>query len=148
MTYTTQEAVARLRAYGRTLKPDLVRPARGILRREYLSAGIGETYPDLTDWDAVWAGIGFLLEGDPDPLRCSLLNLIDHIAPDGKGQRRIGFAGYSAHPYQIRPFLTSGCYALSRRVGCDWLDELALDRLDRYLLYWHTHRTGRTGLMR
>lgn len=148
MAYTTEQAARRIRRYASTLKRDLVRAPRGILTRPYLAAGIGDTYPDLTDWDAIWSGIGFMLDDDPEPLRNSLLNLIDHIAPDGKGQRRIGFASYSAHPYQIRPFLTSGCYALSTRLGCDWLDELALDRLDSYLLYWHSHRTGRQGLMR
>jgi len=55
---------------------------------------------------------------------------------------------YSAMPYQTRPFLMSGCYALSRQIGCDWLDEADLDRLDRHLLYWHIHRTGREGLLR
>jgi hypothetical protein len=141
------EAVRRIRQHGHSVKADIVRPAAGVLRYPYISAGVRH-YVDLIDWDAIWSGSFYLLEGDPDPLRFSLYNLIDHIAPDGKGQRRIGTYGYSAPPYQIRPFLASGCWVLSERIGVDWIDEEQLDRVEKYLEYFHVYRTGRTALLK
>ena len=143
-----QQAVNVIEAYAQSIKGELLRPARGILRRPYLSPGIGDTYPDLTDWDTIWSGIAYAQKGDVDPLKDSLLNLIEHIAPDGKGQRRIGFKKYSAPPYQIRPFLASGVYALSKLIGCDWLSESDVENLHRHLIWWHVNRTGREGLLK
>jgi hypothetical protein len=144
-----EQDVSLLREYGEEIKGDLYRPAAGLLSLPYLSAGIGDTYPDLTDWDAVWAGAAYLMEGDPEPLRNSLLNLIEHVQPDGKGQRRIGVDRYSAPPFQIRPFLATGCFGLSRETNdVDWLGREGLEKLERYLLYRHEHRTGREGLIK
>jgi hypothetical protein len=143
------EDVDLLLDYGRELKHELYCPAKGLLRLPYLSAGVGGTYPDLTDWDAVWAGAAYLIGGDPEPLRNSLLNLIEHIQPDGKGQRRIGVSRYSAPPFQIRPFLATGCFVLSRETGeCEWLGREGLERVESYLLYRHERRTGREGLIK
>lgn len=142
------DETAALRAYTARLKGDLLRPARGLLRWPYLSAGAGETYPDLTDWDAVWAGAAYLAEGDADPLRDSLRNLLDHVRPDGKGQRRIGHAGYNAPPFQVRPFLASGCHVLARETDdTSWLGPDGLTRLDAYLRYRHVQGTGPQGLV-
>lgn len=134
--------------YRRHIRDDVFRPAAGMLSHPYLSAGLGATYPDLTDWDAVWSGAAYLIDGDPEPLRESLINFLDHIQPDGKGQRRIGRNGYSATPYQIRPFLAAGAFVLSRETDdLTWLGEEGLDRLESYLLYRHSHCTGREGLL-
>lgn len=137
-----------LRAYAHSVKDIIYKPARGILRYPYLSASVGPTYVDTVDWDAVWAGCFYLREGDPEPLKSSLLNYIEHIAPDGKGQRRIGFKKYSAPPYQNRPLIVSGCWALSQVIGVQWLSADALDRLHAQLEYWHIHRRGREGLLK
>ncbi|QOR70665.1 hypothetical protein IM660_19160 [Ruania alkalisoli] len=135
-------------AHRMQVKPDLLRPADGLLTRPYLSAGAGTTYPDLTDWDAVWAGAAYLIDGDPEPLRDSLLNLIEHISPDGKGQRRIGRDRYSAPPYQVRPFLATGAFVLSRETNSiDWLGSDGLERIESYLDYRHIHQLGRDGLL-
>jgi hypothetical protein len=141
-------ALETIAQYAESVKDQLLRPSKGILRHPYLGAGIGDTYPDLTDWDAVWAGIGYVKRGDTEPLRTSLLNLIEHIAPDGKGQRRIGFKQYSAPPYQCRPFLASGACVLSELIGTDWLDDAGCDSLHNHLLWWHSNRTGREGLLK
>lgn len=134
--------------YGLDIRSEIFRPASGLLRHPYLSAGIKTTYPDLVDWDAVWSGLFYMEHDDPDPLKYSLLNLIDHIQPDGKGQRRIGKTGYSAPPFQIRPFLATAAWLLSKRITPDWLDTRALEKLHRYLEYFHIHRTGRAGLLK
>jgi len=142
------EQIQEMQAYHARIKPGLLKPARGILRHPYLSAGLGDSYPDLTDWDSIWSGMGYLAAGDPDPLRFTLLNLLEHLLPDGKGQRRIGYRIYSAPAYQTRPFLVSGCYALSQSIGVDWLPERGLEALECHLNYWHIHRTGREGLLK
>jgi hypothetical protein len=146
---STDADVAALRRYAREILPQLLRPAEGLLRRPYLSAGVGSTYPDLVDWDAVWAGAAYLRDGDPEPLRSSLLNLIEHVLPDGKGQRRIGARGYSAPGFQLRPFLATGCFVLSRETeDVGWLGHDGLERVARSLLYRHERHTGRAGLVR
>lgn len=142
------EAAAQfIREYALQNKDRVVSPPQGILRHAFVKAGI-DSYPVLVDWDAVWGGLFYLLEGDPLPLRDSLLNLIDHIDPDGKGQRRIDITSYSAMPYQIRPFLMTGVALLCKRIGVDWLDDEAVGRLRNYLLYWHRNRRGRHGLLK
>ena len=134
-----------LKEYSRKFKSEISRPAQGILRYPYLSAG-SKAYPILIDWDAIWSGSFYLIEGDPEPLKNSLLNILDHIGPDGKGFRRIEHNRYSALPYQIRPFLATGCAMLSKEIGVDWLSDEYANRLDKYLKYWHIHRKGRLGL--
>ncbi|SEE97467.1 MGH1-like glycoside hydrolase domain-containing protein [Ruania alba] len=142
------EDVSTLRTYTASLRKDLLRPAAGMLRLPYLSAGAGATYPDLTDWDAVWAGAAYLIDGDAEPLRSSLLNLLDHIGPDGKGQRRIGAEGYNAPAFQLRPFLAAGCFVLARETDdVTWLGTRGLARLDAYLRYRHERGTGAQGLL-
>ena len=138
----------RLIAYGLDIKQEIFRPAEGLLRYPYLSAGIKKTYPDLIDWDAIWAGFFYLENGDADPLKYSLLNLIDHIQPDGKGQRRIGTTRYSAPPFQIRPFLATAARLLSEKTDLNWMPFQALEKIHRYLEYFHIHRTGRAGLLK
>ncbi|SEE85582.1 MGH1-like glycoside hydrolase domain-containing protein [Ruania alba] len=143
-----QSDADRIHAYRSEIKSGLLRPAAGMLTRPYLSAGTGQTYPDLTDWDAIWAGAAYLIDGDAEPLRNSLLNLLEHIGPDGKGQRRIGKDRYSAPPYQIRPFLAAGCFVLSRETDdVTWLGPEGFEQLEAYLLYRHSHNMGREGLL-
>lgn len=144
----TETLIEKLTSYGLQIKPEIFRPAEGLLRYPYLSAGIKKTYPDLVDWDAVWAGLFYLELGDAEPLKYSLLNLIDHILPDGKGQRRIGTARYSAPPFQIRPFLATAAWLLTDKTDPGWLDSQALEKIHRYLEYFHIHRTGRSGLLK
>lgn len=139
--------VALLREHGRQIKADLYRQPSGLLRFPFLSAG--KNYPGLTDWDAVWGGAAYLLDGDPEPLRNSLLNLLDHIQPDGKGQRTIRPTHYAFPHFQIRPFLATGCFLLSRETDdVDWLGRTGLDKVSQYLRYRHIHRTGRDGLVK
>lgn len=142
------QQVNQLTAYGMSIRSEIFRPAQGILRHPYLSAGIRKTYPDLIDWDAVWAGLFYLELDDPDPLKFSLLNLIDHIQPDGKGQRRIGTSRYSAPPFQIRPFLATAAWLLTEKIGTDWFSFQTLEKIHCYLEYFHIHRTGRSGLLK
>lgn len=144
-----QSDADRIHAYRSEIKSGLLRPAAGMLTRPYLSAGTGQTYPDLTDWDAIWAGAAYLIDGDAEPLRNSLLNLLEHIGPDGKGQRRIGKDRYSAPPYQIRPFLAAGCFVLSRETDdVTWLGPEGFEQLEAYLLYRHSHNMGREASSR
>lgn len=144
----TDACIHELTQYGLQIRPEVFRPAEGLLRYPYLSAGIQKTYPDLVDWDAVWAGLFYLELDDPDPLKFSILNLTDHIQPDGKGQRRIGTARYSAPPFQTRPFLATAAWLLTEKIGTDWLEFQTLEKIHRYLEYFHIHRTGRTGLLK
>lgn len=143
---TPEEASAFIRDYALSNRSRIVAPPEGILRHPFIKAGI-DSYPVLVDWDAIWAGLFFMLEGDTDPLRDSLRNLIEHIDPDGKGQRRIDIVNYSAMPYQIRPFLQTGVSLLSRRIGVDWLDDAAIRKLRNNLLYWHRKRVNKHGLL-
>lgn len=136
-----------LKEYSRKFKSEIYRKPSGILKYPYLSAG-SKAYPILIDWDAIWSGCFYLIEGDPEPLKNSILNILDHINPDGKGFRRIEPDRYSALPYQIRPFLATGCAMLSRVIGVDWLTDEYADRLNKYLMYWHINRKGRLGLVK
>ncbi len=146
MSSSFAKSVTTIRDYGLAIKNQVFSPPRGLLKHSFLQAGV-TSYPVLVDWDAVWSGFFYLGEGDPAPLRDSLLNFLDHIGPDGKGQRRIDIERYSAMPYQIRPFLATGAWVLSREIGTDWLDESALTKLQNYLGYWHRERLGRHGLL-
>ena len=129
-----------------SIKGKLVKPAAGCLRFPYITAG-HESYPYLVDWDAIWAGMGLLIEGDPEPLKFSLWNFLDHTQPDGKGQRVIRPNGYGAPSFHNRPFLGVGSYVLSRETNSvDWLDDEQMSRLSDNILYWHKNRTGRSGL--
>lgn len=133
-----------LRRYAGEVKPRLFKEGAGILRHPYLAAGTG-AYARLIEW----GGMSYLSEGAPAPLRDSLINLLEHIGPDGKGQRVIGPEGYGAPAFQNRPFLATGAFVLSRELGtCDWLPPGGWKKLRNYLLYWHVHRPGRHGLLK
>lgn len=135
-------------SYSKKIKAQIYKRPSGILRYPYLTAGV-KAFPYLVDWDAVWGGMSYLIDGDPDPLRNSLLNFLDHIVPDGKGQRVIKPKLYGAPVFQNRPFLATGVFILSRELNSTkWLPAWAWERLRSYLLYWHTHRTGRQGLLK
>jgi hypothetical protein len=134
--------------YARKIRSQIYKPATGILRFPYLTAGV-KSFPYLVDWDAIWGGMAYLQDGDDEPLRNSLLNLLDHTAPDGKGQRVIKPETYGAPVFHSRPFLATGSFVLSRETdSVEWLRDGWFDRLSANLLYWHAHRTGRNGLLK
>jgi hypothetical protein len=140
--------LALLTDYARKIKSQLYKPATGLLRFPYLTAGV-KSYPYLVDWDGIWGGMSYLADGDPEPLRNTLLNLLDHTAPTGKGQRVIKPDAYGALTFHSRPFLATGAFVLARETNSvEWLRDGWFDRLDANLLYWHTHRTGRHGLLK
>lgn len=134
--------------YSRKIKSQLYKSATGLLRFPYLTAGV-KSYPYLVDWDGVWGGMSYLADGDPEPLRNTLLNLLDHTAPTGKGQRVIKPDAYGAPTFHSRPFIATGSFVLSRETNSvEWLRDGCFDRLHANLLYWHAHRTGRHGLLK
>ena len=147
-TFTPAEDLALITEYARKIKPQMCKPANGILRFPYLTAGV-KSYPYLIDWDAVWGGMAYLAAGDPEPLRGSLLNLLDHTAPTGKGQRVIKPDSYGAPTFHSRPFLATGSFVLSRETdSVEWMRDGWFERLHANLMYWHAHRTGRHGLLK
>jgi hypothetical protein len=140
--------VALMHDYAKAIKPIIFRNPSGILRFRYLTAGV-KSYPYLVDWDAVWGGMSYLIDGDPDPLRESLLNLLDHVQPNGKGERVIQPNMYGAPSFTNRPFLAMGSFILTRELGsAAWMPEWAWERLNSLLMYWHVNRTGRHGLLK
>ena len=140
--------VALLQEYATKIKPTIFKEPNGILRFRYLTAGVN-SYPYLVDWDAIWGGISYLIDGDPHPLQESLLNLLDHVQPDGKGERVIQPEMYGAPSFTNRPFLALGAFLLTRETGsAQWMPDWAWERLNSLLLYWHANRTGRHGLVK
>lgn len=142
------EDLARIADYARSIKSTLYKPPTGLLRFPYLTAGV-KSFPYLVDWDGVWGGMAYLIDGDPEPLRNTLLNLLDHTAPTGKGQRVIKPDAYGAPVFHSRPFLATGCFVVARETdSVEWLRDGWFDRLHANLMYWHAHRTGRHGLLK
>ena len=141
-----QNDLAIYREHVAAIKKKLVKPPSGYLRFPYVTAG-HESYAYLIDWDAVWGGLTLLIDGESDPLKYSILNLLDHTQPDGKGQRVIRPTGYGAPAFHNRPFIALGAYILSREThSVDWLDDEQMARLSDNILYWHKNRIGRSGL--
>lgn len=138
--------VAVLRKQAAAIKPQLYKKPEGMLRYPHLAAGV-DCYPVLVDWDAIWGGMAYLIDGDPEPLKNSLLNLLDHVSPGGKGQRVLRPDRYGAPTFQNRPFFATGAFVLSRETGSsDWLPEESWRRLKADLEFWHRERIGEHGL--
>lgn len=140
--------VTLLSTYARSIKSTIYKQPQGILRFPYLTAGV-KSYPYLVDWDAIWGGMSYLIDGDPEPLKGSLLNLLDHVQPDGKGERVIQPTMYGAPSFTNRPFIAMGAFLLTRELNsANWMPDWAWERLHSLLMYWHVNRTGRHGLLK
>jgi hypothetical protein len=132
--------------HSKELQEHILRKPNGILKYPYVTAG-HKVYQSLIDWDTVWGGMSYLIDGDTDPLRYSLLNMLEHITPDGKGHRNISHDGYKHAIFTKRPFVATGAFILTRELdSADWLPLHLWKNLRNYLFYFHNHRTGRHGL--
>ncbi len=143
-----KEDLAVIDDYSRLIKKNLVKEPQGQLRRPYLTPG-QRPEDKLVDWDAVWSGMSYLIDGDPEPLRGSLLNILDFVDEDGKGTRVIGPEGaVRGRAFTNRPFVATGAFVLSRETGStDWLSAEHWQNLRRLMLYWHEQRTGPHDLL-
>jgi hypothetical protein len=137
-------------SHSRSMKGRLVHAPGGELRHPFVVAAGKSSFSYLVDWDAVWGGASFLVDGDPEPLRGSIFNILEHVGPDGKGSRVLGPAGpVRALAFTNRPFVAAGAHALCRELdSAEWLGAEGYARLHSLVLYWHRNRRSGRGLLR
>jgi len=132
------------------MKGRLVHPPEGVLRHPYVVAAGKPAFSYLVDWDAVWGGASYFVDGDPEPLMGSILNILEHVRHGGKGSRVLGPAGpVRALAFTNRPFVATGAHALCRELGsAEWLGAEGYAGLRSLVLYWHRNRRSKRGLLR
>ena len=113
------------------------RPAKGLLRHDYLVPG--GPYPEQWDWDGFFIGMALAMEDAAEAiyLRNWALNYIEHSQADGFTPGLLTPHGPDLRLNQMKPVLAQGAYFAGKFLGSwDWLsEEDRYARLRRIVLY-------------
>lgn len=139
-------------------KKNIVKPAAGILKHEYMvPAG---PYTQLFDWDTYFMGVALSYDGVGEPLENSAKDFLDftdaNYGTKGYTPREIATDAVDALPQMCKPFLAQMALRASRTLNnYDWLREISADsRLTYYqkladtLAFWDLARRSPDGLFR
>lgn len=139
-------------------KKNIVKPAAGILKHEYLvPAG---PYTQLFDWDTYFMGVALSYDGIGGPLENSAKDFLDftdeNYGTKGYTPREIATDAPDALPQMCKPFLAQMALRASQTLrNYDWLREPSTDsRLTYYqkladtLAFWELARRAPDGLFR
>ena len=102
--------------------------------KEYFT---GYSYRRLYDWDQYFEGIAQLYAGwDSKWLTNGIEIFLDHQLDNGFIQRSVTASGSQALEH-VKPFLCQNAVLAHKAgMGIDWLTDIYLDKLQKYLDYW------------
>jgi len=139
-------------------KKNIVKPAAGILKHEYMvPAG---PYTQLFDWDTYFMGVALSYDGVGEPLENSVKDFLDftdaNYATMGYTPREIATDAPDALPQMCKPFLAQMALRASRTLhDYNWLREPSVDspltyyqKLADTLAFWELARRSPDSLFR
>lgn len=139
-------------------KNNIVKPAAGILKHEYMvPAG---PYTQLFDWDTYFMGVALSYDGVSEPLENSVKDFLDftdeNYATMGYTPREIATDAPDALPQMCKPFLAQMALRASQTLkDYDWLLEPSGETRRTYYLklgdtldFWESARRSPDGLFR
>lgn len=139
-------------------KRNIVKPAAGVLKHEYMvPAG---PYTQLFDWDTYFMGVALSYDGVGEPLENSVKDFLDftgeNYATTGYTPREIATNAPDALPQMCKPFLAQMALRASETSGnYDWLLEPSGETRRTYYLklgdtlsFWESARHSPDGLFR
>lgn len=139
-------------------KKNIVKPAAGILRHEYMvPAG---PYTQLFDWDTYFMGVALSYDGVGEPLENSVKDFLDftdeNYGTKGYTPREIATNMPDALPQMCKPFLAQMALRASQTLqNYEWLRHPSADtqltyyeKLADTLAFWELARRSPDGLFR
>lgn len=131
-------------------KRDIVKPAKGLLKHEYLVPS--GPYFQLFDWDSYFMGVALSYDGSGRPLANSVKDFLEFVGTNayepGYVPREIAPDALWALPEMCKPFLAQAAWRASETMGSvEWLRPY-YKRLALTLRFWENTRRSPDGLFR
>lgn len=131
-------------------KKDIVKPAKGLLKHEYLVPS--GPYFQLFDWDSYFMGVALSYDGVGRPLAGSVQDFLEFVGVNayepGYVPREIAPDALWALPEMCKPFLAQAAWRASKTMGSfAWLRPY-YSRLTLTLGFWENCRRSPDGLFR